>query len=327
METPLRVGIVGCGALGVVHTGRFSRIERARVVAVCDPDEEAMKRAAAAAGGTVELRTPELARLLDHRLDAVCIASPDAFHVSQALAALRAGKHVLCEKPLTPVPRELRAVIRAAQQSRLKFSMTYPRRYDGGIRAMRREILSGAWGPVESVLVYNAEDWVTPNVGTWRHDPALCPGGFFYDASGHQLDTLFWATGLHSTEVRAATDHYGTQVPLRCWGEARLSNGAPFVFNFVGTAGAWREHVAIHCRDMDFALQNGKAQWLRGGRFVAMEPDSDSGTADEAFVALVLDDDRNWAPPEELWPVLEFTRAALRSAETGRLTRVQPPPA
>src|SRR5262249_46142210 len=100
----LRVGIIGCGALGVVHAKRFAELPGCDVIALSDPDAAAMARAASALPRRPRVQTTDYHALLDAGLDAVCIASPDAYHVPQLLDALAANLHVLCEKPLTPDP-------------------------------------------------------------------------------------------------------------------------------------------------------------------------------------------------------------------------------
>lgn len=201
--------------------------------------------------------------------------------------------------------------------------MTYPRRYDASLRAMRREVQSGRWGKVTMVTAYNAEDWITPNVGTWRHDPEICPGGFFYDASGHQLDTLTWITGLQADTVSAMTDDLGRPVPLVAWGQATLTGNVPMTFAFVGNAHKWREQCAVHCEGADFVIENGKGLMVHDGKIDPLGTGDVDETADEAFVKLICGEGPNWAPPEELWPVLQFTEAALRSARTGAPAQVE----
>lgn len=318
----IRIGIAGCGALGVVHATRFAAMPGVRVVAVCDPSAEARERAVQATGGQVLRATPDYESLLEADLDAVCIATPDGLHVRQALAALDRGLHVLCEKPLTPYAEELEQVIAAADRAQRIVTMTYPRRHDGGLRAMRREILSGKWGKVTTVTMYFAEDWMTPCVGTWRHDPNLCPGGFFYDSNGHQLDTLFWLTGLEGVTVRAQSDCRGTPVPIWVWGTAWLTGDVPLTFSFVGDAKVWREHVMIHCEGREFRIENLQARWFVGQELAPIEPPEPSENADDVLVRLIREGGTNWAPLEGIWPVLRFTRAALASAQTGEETVV-----
>ncbi len=314
-HSPFRIGIAGCGVLGKIHARHFGAIEGVQVVAISDPDEGRLAECAAL---LPEQQPRPLARysdLLEQELDAICIATPDSLHVSQAIAALDRGLHVLCEKPLTLEPEELQNVIEARDRAGKHVAMTYPRRYDGGLRAMRREILSGRWGRVKTITAYNAEDWVTPNVGQWRHDPSLCPGGFFHDASGHQLDTIFWTTGLRAEWVEAQLSLRGTPVPIVVWGTARLAGDVPMIFSFVGDGHKWREQVNIHCEGRDFVIENSRAFWSGERRLDPLEPVEPSERAEESFLQLIREGGPNWSPLEDIWPLLHFTRTALKSAE------------
>lgn len=282
-----------------------------------------MERAAAALRARPAVLSTDYRDVLDSGLDAVCIASPDSFHVPQLLDSLSADLHVLCEKPLTLDPGDYEAVLASRDEVGKHVALTYPRRYDGGVRAMRREILSGRWGAVKTVTIYNAEDWVTPNRGTWRHDPEITPGGFFFDASGHQLDCVFWCTGLAGAWVDARMENRGAQVPITITGIAELSNGAPVTFAFVGDAHTWREQINIHCEGADFVIEQARAFWTRDNCQQPMPQDGTDETADEAFIKLIRGDSPNWSPLEDVRPVLEFTRAALESSRTG--TRMSVP--
>lgn len=316
----LRTGIIGCGALGAIHARRFTDSASCTVVALADPHLPSAEQVATGLPGTVELVTDDYRRLGELGLDIACIASPDAYHVDQVVAMLESGAHVLCEKPLTMSRAGLSRVLGAAEAANRHVSLTYPRRYDGGVRAMRREIQSGRWGPVVFAAIYDAEDWVTPNRGTWRHDPGICPGGFLYDAGGHQLDTLFWVTGLRCERVRATCGNLDTPVPMQAWGDALLTNGVPFSFCFNGGSTVWTEHVAIHCAERDFALIDGSAVWSAGRGFAGMvpiEPAEAHECADTAFIRLVTEGANNWAPPQEAAPVISFTEAVMESAQVG----------
>jgi len=308
----VRIGIIGCGALGAVHARRLSEMEGVAITAVSDPNPEAMARVAGPLGAST-MSEQDYHELLKSGLDAVCIASPDSFHVAQILDALDAGLHVLCEKPLTLEPTELQAVVDRRDRTGLHVSMTYPRRYGGGIRAMRNEFLSGQWGAIKMITAYNTEDWLTPNIGQWRHDPKLCPGGFLHDANGHQIDTILWAGGLDVESVFAEVENRGTPVPIVIWGSARLTGGIPMSFTFVGDGHLWREQVNFHCEKRDFVMDNGRTLWNVDGKLVPVAPDERWESSDAAFIRLIRGEGPNWSPPEEFWPVLRFTRAALES--------------
>ena len=212
---PIRFAMIGCGALGVVHAERLTAIPGVSVAGVSDPDAGAMERAASASanppGSAPIVKCSNYKDLLRcDNLDAMCISSPNPWHVEQILASLERGLDVLCEKPLSMEPAEVRRVVDATSASGKKVMIAYQSRYRRDSRILRRAIQSGKWGKVTSVCIFTCEDWITPNVGTWRHDPARCPGGMFVDANGHQLDLLFWLTGLKPDWVRATTETRGT---------------------------------------------------------------------------------------------------------------------
>jgi predicted dehydrogenase len=268
-------------------------------------------------------------------LNAVCISSPNAWHVEQILASLENGLHVLCEKPLSMVPAEVSRIVDAAAASGKEVMIAYQSRYRRDSRILRRAILSGKWGKVTSVSIFTCEDWITPNVGTWRHDPARCPGGMFVDANGHQLDLLFWLTGLKPDWVRATTENRGTPVPMVTWGEARLSAAdctayapVPFVFMFAGHARHWGEEIRIQTEGADFLIHDTKLTWSDGNHAPTPFPesevhpdDADDDTPDTAFVSALRGGPANASRPETVWPVLRFTLAGLASAATGEPAR------
>jgi predicted dehydrogenase len=349
--TPLRFGIVGCGALGLVHAQRLTALPGVEVVAVSDPDAQGMERVAAALAPAVVERFADYRDLLrDGRLDAVCINSPNRWHVEQLLASLDRRLHVLCEKPLSMIPAEVEQVVQAAEEAGTVVAIAYQSRYRRDSRILRRALQSGKWGRVTSVDVFACEDWVTPNRGTWRHDPARCPGGFFADANGHQLDLLFWLTGLEAGSLRATIENRGTPVPMVTWGEARLleqlgsggdkgsreatsgsgslrGEGAPFTFTFVGDAKHWREEISIQTEGADFVMHNTRLLWTDGHRELEPYPDPEetpqadalADTPDAAFVAAVRGGPAAVSPPHTVWPVLRFTLAALESAKRGEV--------
>ena len=337
-NAPLRIGIIGCGWFGRVHVERLSEIPNVLVSAVCDPELASAQRLAEQV--PPHLRDPETGvvvytdhhALLTHTgLQAVSINSPNKWHVGQLLAALEQGLHVLCEKPLTMIPDEVTQVVAATEKAQRIVAIAYQSRYRRDARILQQELQSGKWGKINFVSVLGSEDWMTPNVGTWRHDPARCHGGFFGDANGHQLDFLFWATGLEAEWVRATIDQRGTPVPMVTWGEASLVETAknptnlskiPMSFSFNGTAHHWREEICITTEKADFVMRNGQLWWSTENAPLALFPESQMDVEtvsrpnlpDTGFVAALRGGPPIVSPPETVWPVLRFTLAALASA-------------
>ena len=343
-DAPMHFGIVGCGWFGRVHVERLSEIPNVRVAAVCDPEQSAALKLAEQVPAS--LRPTEgvavytdVNSLLSHPgLHAVSINSPNRWHVPQILAALQQGLHILCEKPLTLVRDEVTQVVAAAQEAERIVAVAYQSRYRRDARLLRMALQSGKWGRVTSVSVFACEDWVTPNVGTWRHDPARCPGGYFGDANGHQLDALFWMTQLEPMQVRATMENRGTPIPIVTWGEARLraqnnrreapEPSIPMTFMFVGDARQWREEIAIQTEGADWVMRDTRLFWTDGSAALAPFTEADLGlmepvttdTPDLAFVAALRGKEPVVSAPETVWPVLNFTLAALESAENSSRT-------
>ncbi len=350
-EQKIRFGIIGCGWFGRVHVERLTDIPNCQVTALSDLDEGAMQRLVEKVPSNLLSESCEIATFTDYRdlltsglLDAVVIASPNKWHVEQIVAALEQNLHVLSEKPLSMSPLEVQRVCDATAKSDLLVAVAYQSRYRKDARALKSALASGKWGKVNSISVFSCEDWKTNNIGTWRHDPEKCPGGFFGDANSHQLDLIFWLTGLEATWVRATMENRGTPVSLVSWGEARLrevgsarpyitptaaptppEGDIPFTFTFVGDAHFWHEEIYINTDRANFLIRDGQLLYAHENQRMLPFPNSERDTEtltlpdipDLAFVTQL----RGGAPvvstPETVWPVLRFTLAALESASSG----------
>lgn len=332
----LRFGMIGCGALGLVHAERLNAIPGVQVAALSDPSQPAMQHV------TTELAsTSSIPQFTDYRemlakaeLDAVCISSPNRLHVEQLLASVERGLHVLCEKPLSLSPAEVTQVVAATKRTGRVVAVAYQSRYRRDARILRQALQSGKWGRITSVHIFSTEDWITPNVGTWRHDPARCPGGFFADANGHQLDLLFWVTDMAAADVHAKIEQRGTPIPIATWGDARLIpqgadpagdfNGAPLLsFSFVGDARHWHEEITIHTERADFTMRDTHLLWTDGSTGLTNFPETEMTAEgmpdlpDTAFVWAIQNGQPVLSAPESVWPVLNFTREALAVAGYG----------
>jgi len=332
----LRFGMIGCGALGLVHAQRLSAIPGVQVAALSDPNAAAMEHVSTelASETTIPQFTDYQEMLRTVELDAVCISSPNRLHVEQLLASVERGLHVLCEKPLSLFPPEVTQVVKTTQRTGKVVAIAYQSRYRRDSRILKRALQSGRWGRITSASIFSTEDWVTPNVGTWRHDPARCPGGFFADANGHQLDLLFWATGMAATDVHAKIEQRGTPIPIATWGDARLiphgasgsgePHGAPLLsFNFVGDARHWHEEITIHTERADFVMRDTHLLWSDGSTGLTVFPEAAMiaegmpDLPDTAFVWSLQNQEPVLSPPESVWPVLNFTRETLEVAGYG----------
>jgi predicted dehydrogenase len=145
--------------------------------------------------------------LRDPAVDAVYVASPVALHFPQTVASLRAGKHVLCEKPVGMDYAQAEAMVAAARASGRLLGAAYYRRMFPKLARARQLIAAGAIGqPVLAEANYHS--WLPSQERAWLWDPAMAGGGPLYDVASHRIDTLnlFFgrparATGLLSNAV------------------------------------------------------------------------------------------------------------------------------
>jgi predicted dehydrogenase len=158
-----------------------------------------------AAWATLDAALQDDARI--HEIDAVYISSPVALHAEQTIAALKAGKHVLCEKPVAMSYKQAEEMAAAGRASGKLFGVSYYRRlYPKLIRA-KELIAQGAIGqPLLAEANYHG--WLESEERAWLRDPALSGGGPLYDVGSHRIDAMNFlfgkpqrATGLLSNAL------------------------------------------------------------------------------------------------------------------------------
>jgi predicted dehydrogenase len=211
----VRWGFVGGGNVTESKAspdGAFTQ-ERSRVVAVARTDlarsqDYAERYGIEHAYGTVD----EVCA--DPDVDAVFVCTPHHLHTEHALAAIKAGKHVLCEKPLTITTREGLAVVEAAEQAGLTLGVAYYRRFYPVMEMLRAVVRSNRLGTITSAHMVCRTYSVPPKpaAGTapaWRGVISQAGGGALTDAGSHRLDLLFWLFG-DASHVTASVRHVET---------------------------------------------------------------------------------------------------------------------
>ncbi|HSS69259.1 MAG TPA: Gfo/Idh/MocA family oxidoreductase [Casimicrobiaceae bacterium] len=189
----LRVGIAGLGRLGRRHAENLARrIPRATLVAACSPVAEELAWAKDTLG--VERLHRNFDDLLaDREIDAVFIVTPTSLHAEQIVAALSAGKHVFCEKPLSLDLADCRRVAtEAAKHAKLKVMIGYGRRFDPSNRDAYEKIQAGLIGKPFLVRSQNL-DLNDPSGFFVRFAPTS--GGIFLDCTVHDIDLARWFLG------------------------------------------------------------------------------------------------------------------------------------
>ena len=203
------VGLIGTGYMGKCHalawtnvSAVFGDVERPRLVHLAEADAGLARSRAKAFG--FEKATADWRDLLaDPDVDVVSVTTPNRFHAEMAIAALEAGKHVWCEKPMAPAFAEAERMLAAARASGRTAVMGYNYIQNPAIRHIRTLLDEGAIGVVNSVRVEMDEDFMAdPEALFYWKSEASAGYGALDDFAVHPL-SLLWALLGHVTGVMA----------------------------------------------------------------------------------------------------------------------------
>ncbi len=188
----LRVGLVGCGAIGELRAQALSQTPGFSLVAVADLDSSRAGAFAAKHKATAEKNWNSLAARND--LDAVVVSTPPSSHAEISIAALQAGKHVLCEKPLARTPDECRHMMDAAERAGKLLATGFNYRFYPSVMKAREFFDAGVIGELDHVRAYTGYS-ATAHHQAWLHDAEVMGGGSLRDNGIHLIDTLLYFFG------------------------------------------------------------------------------------------------------------------------------------
>ena len=221
----LRVGMVGYAFMGAVHAHAWRNAHRffdlpttPELTAVAGRNKEAVS-AAAEQLGFASMETDWRALVERDDIDLVDICTPGDSHAVIAVAALQAGKHVLCEKPLANTVEEaeqMAAVARAEAERGVWAMCGFTYRRTPALALARRLVEAGRIGTVRQVRAQYLQDWLhDPDAPmTWRLDKAKSGSGALGDLGAHLVDTTQWLTGHAIIGVSAILQTFVTSRPL-----------------------------------------------------------------------------------------------------------------
>jgi predicted dehydrogenase len=223
----VRFAIVGTGMIGKYHAQAIRETPGATLVAVCRADARRAEETARDYG--VPCETNYEALLARQDVDAVCIGTPSGQHAAQAIAAARAGKHVLVEKPMALSLSDADAMIAACAEARVRLGVALQRRTDPTFRAVREAIDAGELGPL--VLGSAVVPYVRPqsyyDSAAWRGTWALDGGGALMNQGIHLADLLLWFMGdVAEVDARTATLTHDIEVEDGVTARLRFKSGA-----------------------------------------------------------------------------------------------------
>ncbi len=203
-----RVGVIGAGAISqALHLPGYRKDRRATLVAFADP---ALARHAEVLAEYPRLRayTDYKKMLASEELDVVSVATPNVFHAEQAIAALRSGCHVLCEKPIATTLRDANRMIAASKKARRKLMIGFTHRMFRGPERCKELLAKRKIGKPFMIRVRFAHGGPYPGwaKNPWFYNKALSAGGAMLDMGIHAIDLCHWLIGpIASVSARAAT--------------------------------------------------------------------------------------------------------------------------
>jgi predicted dehydrogenase len=199
---------------------------RADLVSVMDLNADVARDVAKQFGAPHWCATED--ELLAQEIDAVYIATPQNAHCRQVVSAARAGKHILCEKPMAVSLAEVDEMAAEVRAAGVKFMLGFCMRNNVYNKKARELVQSGALG---QIVMGRAQltCWYPPIPGAWRQDKSISHGGALIDMGTHGLDLLEWITGAEIVEVVGLQDRlvqdYPTDIEDTSTIIVRLSNG------------------------------------------------------------------------------------------------------
>ena len=193
-DKPLRVAVIGLGWAGVTHVENYAAIPDVRVVAIASQERDKMADVARRFDVPAEFSSWEdLVEGSD--IDALSICTPNYLHHPICLSALRAGIHVLCEKPLALDSRQASEMVQEAEKADRVLRTVFNFRHRGDVQILRESVASGVLGKV----YYAKASWMRRNhfqeVPAWNAHKETAGGGPLIDLGVHMLDLVLYSLG------------------------------------------------------------------------------------------------------------------------------------
>ena len=212
MSKKMKLGIIGMGSIGNVHAQAYAAVGQTDLVAVCDIVPA--KLAAAKARYNVPQAFEDYHDLLATDVEAVIVAVPNAVHHPAAVAALRAGKNVLLEKPMALNAKLGADIVAEAKKAKRVLQIGMIWRQDPAAQLVHEYVKKGVFGKVYHLRAVLTRRRGIPGLGGWFTTKAMSGGGPMIDLGVHWFDISMWMSGLWKpTSVSAKTyDVFGPRM-------------------------------------------------------------------------------------------------------------------
>lgn len=236
MTTHLNLAMVGCGDIAGAYLESAKHAARCRFGVAMDVNRAMAEKRAGEYG--LEATDSFDAVLADSRIDAVVISVPHYLHAPMAIKALRAGKHVMCDKPIATTVSDADSMIATAAETGRKLNVNYPMRFSGKARFARELIREGILGDIFAITIINvgakpteywSQGWSRVTTTDWRRSKAKAGGGATLMNTSHHIDLTLHVAGLRAVAGTGMAGTFnsppGVEVEDLSAGALRLNNG------------------------------------------------------------------------------------------------------
>lgn len=224
----IKTVVIGAGGIATIHVSAINRLDNMRVVGVIDVNPQNAQKLADMCGAKVISKLDEV---LDE-IDMIHLLTPPSKRVEYAEAAMKAGKHVLCEKPIASNMDDANILAKLAKENGVLFMTAFNMRFRPGYLMMCDDIKSGRLGDIISVWSHRTgpgSGFIAPMGDTWRTNPDLVCG-MSVESLSHDID-MFRGFGLEISDVSAWVKGTNPQLP-------QFDNNAQIVMGLKNGGGA-----------------------------------------------------------------------------------------
>ena len=319
----IKTGIIGAGYIAGVHAGLLARDERVHLAHVYDVDAARATQLARSTGATVAPSADELIKASD----AVYITTPNTQHTALAQAAIRAGKHVFCEKPMATSINDARSLLEATQGGGAVFQVGHNRRF-APVYQKLKEIINEECRPHSAHIKMNRGELINP---PWVADASIT-GGFLYETTIHMFDMMRFLFGevaelyaIGSSHEYPETDDFSVVIRFASGMHATLcsSADASWLFPFERIE-VFCHHSTIVTREMESITE---ARGLEGEHTtysmhqLSKEEKWGYLQEDRAFVDSIVSGTEASVTALDGYKSVELVDACYRSVRTGEHVR------
>jgi len=199
MDKKVRCGVIGVGQIGLAHIESFKKHPQAEVVALAELNPQ--RRRNAAEKHKISKAVEDYRELLkDKSIDVISVALPNYLHEKVTVAALKAGKHVLCDKPMATSAREAQRMVDAWKEMKTVFMVGMNFRFNRETQMVREYVKNGTLGEVYHTRAHWLRRSGIPRIGSWFTQKKYAAGGCCYDIGVHLLDCALHCMGNFDAE-------------------------------------------------------------------------------------------------------------------------------